>query len=627
MKPPERRFAFADLIAELRRRRVVRFAIGYGAVAFVLLQLGEIILPAFGMGERGLRVLVIAVALGFPPGVALAWVYERSADGIRRTPDGPAKGVLPRVAFLLLTMGTAGALAGWLLSSGAFGPADEPGAITLEAFDPDRTIRSIAVLPLEDFSPDASEAYFAAGLQEELTSSLGQLDWLRVASRTSAMRYRDTLLSAPVIGRELGVDALVEGSVTRLDDQVRITLQLVHAASDAHMRTFRFEREATEVLALQSEVAAAVASGIAEHLERPEEVALLAAGGPRAAPEAEEAYLRGLHQLGLGTADGYRLAVEHFQAAVGSDPGFASALAGLAGARFLADIEDGFLDPGEMGRASEEAARALALDPGSGEAREVVEFFAHSLPGAPAGEGFAIPAPAPPPSGLAGISLAELDTALVMATTGIGRGLEEGVSRRLLETAGDDPRRLSFVARRLADGGRGDEAIEVLEAVVAAHPESGEAWTTLARLRASAGDPGGAVAAVRAWSASGARDAPDAEAAVRLERAVEASGTAGYWSWRLDWLMARLAAGERVRPTSLAHASLAAGDPDGALEHLRQALALGDRRLTMIRYDPAWDALRDSPEFVAIAREARARFAPPDGARDSRERRPNPRLR
>ena len=625
MSLSERRFAFADLIAELRRRHVVRFAIGYCAVAFVLLQLGEIVLPAFGMGEWGLRVLVIVVVLGFPPGVALAWVYERTREGIRRTPDSPAQGVLPRVAFFVLTIGIAGGLAGWLSSRGAFTPGSRQEAIALEAYDPGDPITSIAVLPLEDFSRDASEAYFVAGLQEELTSSLSQLEWLRVASRTSTMQYQGTTSSAPVIGRELGVDALVEGSVTRAGDQVRITLQLIHAASDSHIQTFRFDREMTDVLALQSEVAMAVASEIPGMLERPQEVALVAAGGPSVDPAAQEAYLRGRYQFRLDTPEGYRRAVEYFQEALRSDSGFARALAGLAGARFLADIEDGFLDAGEVGRASEEATRALALDPGSDEAREVVEFFERNLPVGPPAEGFAIPAPARPGAGTRGISLAELDTAWVMATTGIGRGLEDAVSRRILQSARTDAGRQVFVARRLAGDGRIDSAIEVLESLLIDHPNASPAWETLARMHASAGDVAAAVATMRRWNAYGWPDAPDAQAVDELEQAVAAGGTTGYWSWQLDRLNTIRAEGRRVAPTSLAEASLWSGDGEGALDQLREALETSDPRLMMLRTDPAWDALRGDPAFGEIVREARARFARPERGRGGREPRPDPR--
>ena len=625
MSKRERRSAFGDLVAEMRRRRVVRFALGYCAVAFVLLQLGEIVLPAFGLGDTGLRLLVVLVVLGFPPGVALAWIFERTGEGIRRTPDSPAQGMLPRVAFLVLTIGIAGGLAGWLSSRGAFTPGGEPEVIALEAYDPDQPIASVAVLPLEDFSPDASEAYFVAGLQEELTSSLSQLEWLRVASRTSTMRYQGTTRSAPEIGRELGVDALVEGSVTRAGDQVRITLQLIHAASDSHIRTFRFDREMTDVLALQSEVAMAVTAEIPGRLAQREEVALVAASGPGGDPDAQEAYLRGRYQFRLGTADGYRRAVEYFQEALRSDSGFAPALAGLAGARFLAGIQDGFLDAGEAGRANEEATRALALDPGSPEAREVVDFFEHSLPRAQPAEGFAIPAPGELGAGFRGIPLAELDTAWVMATTGIGRGLEEGVSRRMLETARSDAPRRVFLARRLAGDGRIDSAIEVLEVVVSDHPDDGPAWETLARMHASAGDVAAAVETMERWSAEGWPEAPGAGALDQLERAVSSGGAVGYWAWQLERLQAIRAEGRRVRPTSFAEASVHAGDLEGALDQLREALETEDARLMMLRTDPAWDALRGDPAFAEIAREARRRFAPPGRPTDRRERRPDPR--
>ena len=609
MTLPERRFAFADLIAELRRRRVVRFALGYCAVAFVLLQLGEIVLPAFGMGDTGLRILVVLVVLGFPPGVALAWVYERTRDGIRRTPDSPAQGILPRVAFFVLTIGIAGGLAGWLSSRGAFTSGEGQEAIALEVYDPDQPITSIAVLPLEDFSPDASEAYFVAGLQEELTASLGQLEWLRVASRTSVMQYQGTTTSAPVIGRELGVDALVEGSVTRAGDQVRITLQLIHAASDSHIETFRFDREMTDVLALQSEVARAVTSGIPGRPGQQGEIALAAASGPSGDPAAQEAYLRGRYEYGLGTADGYRRAVEYFQEALRGDSGFAPALAGLAGARFLAAIEGGFLDAGELGRASEEATRALALDPGSAEAREVVDFLERSLPREPATEGFAIPAPAQLGAGSPRVPLAELDTTWAVATTEIGRGLEDAVSRRILQTARTDAGRQIFVARRLAGDGRIDSAIEVLETLLIDHPNVGPVWETLARMRASAGDVGAAVATMRRWSTYGWPEAPGAQAVDQLEQAVASGGTAGYWSWQLDRLHAIQAEGRRVAPTSLAEASLWAGDSEGALDQLREALETSDPRLMMLRTDPAWDPIRSDPAFAEIVREARRRFA------------------
>ena len=622
MSLPEGRFSFADLIAELRRRRVVRFALGYCAAAFVLLQLGEIVLPAFGLGDTGLRILVVLVVLGFPPGVALAWIFELTKEGIRRTRGGRVDGMLPRVAFLVFTIGIAGGLAGWLSARGAFVPGDAVETVALETYDPTEPVTSIAVLPLDDFSPDGGQAYFVSALQEELTAQLSQLEWLRVASRTSVTQYQGTTLSAPEIGRELAVDALVEGSVTRAGDQVRITLQLIHAASDSHIQTFRFDREMTDVLALQSEVATAVVSGIPGPQDQPVELAMATGSGN---PDAQEAYLRGRHEFRLGTSEGYRRALAYFQEAFQRDSSFAPALAGLAGARFLADIEDGVLDESEIGRVSDEAARALALDSASAEVREVARFIERNLPGQALAMQSGDSARPPPPPGPPGGPRARLDTAWTMTTTDIGRGLEEAVRRRILESEDDDPRRRVFVARRLAGYGRIGPAIEVLEAVVASHPEDGPAWETLARMRASAGDVAAAVETMRRWNASGLPDAPAADAVDRLERAVESGGAAGYWSWQLDRLIAIQAEGRRVSPTSLAEASLGAGDREGALEHLREAVEREDYRLATVNTDPAWDDLRGEPEFAEIAREARMRFAPPGRPRDGRERRPDPR--
>lgn len=626
MSELERRFSFADFVAEMRRRRVVRFALGYCAVAFVLLQLGEIVLPAFGLGDTGLRILVVLVVLGFPPGIALAWIFEFTREGIRRTRGG-LEGMLPRVVFLVFTVGIAGGLAGWLSARGAFTPGAGEAVIALEEYDPAEPVTSIAVLPLDDFSPDGGQAYFASALQEELTVQLSRLDWLRVASRTSVMQYQGTATPAPAIGRELGVDALVEGSVTRAGDQVRITLQLIHAASDSNIRTFRFDREMTDVLALQSEVALAVAADMRGRDGQEAGVAQVAASVAGRDPEAQDAYLRGRYEYGLGTADGYRRAVEYFQQALRSDSGFASALAGLAGARFLADIEDGFVDAGEVGQASEEATRALALDPGSAEAREVLGFLERNLPLEISAPNTAIPAPPLSASGSRGVPLAELDTAWAMATTEIGRGLEDALSSRILQTARTDAGRQIFVARRLAGDGRIDSAIEVLETLLVDHPNVSPAWETLARMHAAAGDVAAAVATMRRWSAWGWPDAPGAGAVDQLERAVASGGTTGYWSWQLDRLHAIRAEGRRVAPTSFAEASLHAGDPDGALEELREALETEDPRLMMLQSDPTWDPLRSDPGFREIAREVRTRFAASGRLPDGRGGRRNPRTR
>ncbi len=266
---------FSCFLVELRRRHVFRVAVGYAAVAFVVLQLGEIVLPAFS-AEWALQLVVVFTILGFPVVVALAWVFDITADGIQVTaaldregdhdPAGTAAGVLPRLAFLAVTLLAVGGVGSWWILNtvrgtdtvnGVLGPSVIP-----RAYDPDEAIRSLAVLPLQDFSEDAEQDYFAPGMHEVLLERLSQFPEVRVVSRTSVAQYAVTDKTIPVIAHELGVEAVVEGSVFRAGDDVRITVQLIHGASDTHIRARSYERSFSDVLALQNEVAGAIADEI-----------------------------------------------------------------------------------------------------------------------------------------------------------------------------------------------------------------------------------------------------------------------------------------------------------------------------------------------------------------------------
>ena len=252
---------FSCFMVELRRRHVFRVAVGYAAVAFVVLQLGEIVLPAFS-AEWALQLVVVFTILGFPVVAALAWVFDITSEGIRVTaalddkgdhdPAGTASGVLPRLAFLAVTLLAVGGVgAGWILNT-----------VIPTAYDPDEAIRSLAVLPLKDFSENAEYDYFAAGMHEALLERLSQFPEVRVVSRTSVAQYAATDKTLPEIAQELGVEAVVEGSVFRAGDDVRITVQLIHEASDPHIWARSYERSFSDVLALQREVAGAIADEI-----------------------------------------------------------------------------------------------------------------------------------------------------------------------------------------------------------------------------------------------------------------------------------------------------------------------------------------------------------------------------
>jgi TolB-like protein len=235
-------------------------------------------------------------------------------------------------------------------------------------------IRSIAVLPLENLSGDPEQEYVADGMTEELIGELAKLRDLRVISRTSVMRYKDTPKSIPEIAAELGVEGALEGTVTREQGRIRVTVQLIDAWTDTHLWADRFDREVSSVLALRSEVARAVAEQLHVELTPEERVALTASR--TVDPRAYDAYLRGLWLVGPGSL--VRVwgpqAIERFERAVELAPDFAAAYAELARARVAAGFYFGLSHLGEFARAREAAERALELDDRLGAAHAAVGF-------------------------------------------------------------------------------------------------------------------------------------------------------------------------------------------------------------------------------------------------------------
>jgi len=249
----------------------------------------------------------------------------------------------------LATLGALAAGAAVLLGLNVGGLRDRVAGL----FGPPR-LESIAVLPLANLSGDAEQEYFADGMTEELITHLAQIRALRVTSRTSVMPYKETKKPLRAIGRELKVDWVVEGSVRRAGDRVRVTAQLINARTDQHLWADNFERELKDVLALQGEVAAAIAREIDVRLS-PQEKTLLARARP-VVPAAHEAYLRGVTEEDLGKAMNY------FQQAIQLDPQYAPAYAGLARVNYFLGLF-GMLPPQQaFGQMREKAQQALQLD-------------------------------------------------------------------------------------------------------------------------------------------------------------------------------------------------------------------------------------------------------------------------
>lgn len=222
------------------------------------------------------------------------------------------------------------------------------------------TIDSIAVLPLENLSDDPEQDYFVEGMQEALITDLSKIGALRLISRTSAMRYKNSHKSMPEIARELDVDALIEGSVLRVGDQVRISVQLINGTTDEHMWAGSYDRDLRNVLVLLSEVAQGIANEI-EVVLSPQEEERLVSSRP-VNPEAHEVYLKGRYFFSRYTGEGWQKSLKYFQEAIDMDSGFAPAWAGLAGAQYLLAYY-GSVPPQEaIPQAKEAALKALELD-------------------------------------------------------------------------------------------------------------------------------------------------------------------------------------------------------------------------------------------------------------------------
>lgn len=354
----------AGLLAEFRRRGVFGTTAIYIVAAWVLVQVASEILPAFNIPEFAIRYVWIGVVLGFPLALLVGWRYDISARGIRRT-SARAAGLdsgadLQRSDYILLG-GTGLIVAGMAavliaqIARQALPPGDLPG----RELAPD----SIAVLPLDNFTGDEEQDYFVAGLHEALTASLTGIRALKVISRTSATALAGSGRTVPEIGQALGARNIIEGSVFRSGDQVRVTIQLIDAATDQHLWAENFERDMTDLLVLQSELTRAIAEQIQVNLT-PEEDRRLSGERP-VDPRVYQLYLKGMYFLKQFTPNSIAKGLPYLHEAVELDPSNARAYAGLAlGYNTIGHLfgEDAFP------KARAAAQRALQLDEFSGEA-------------------------------------------------------------------------------------------------------------------------------------------------------------------------------------------------------------------------------------------------------------------
>jgi TolB-like protein len=587
---------------------VGRVAIAYGAVAFVLLEASDIVLPAFGAPEWVLRLVVLITFLCLPVALVLAWVYELTPQGIRRTEDigsyhGRPGRVLPRLALLAVILVTALGAGWWLVRMTVpeemAGQGPEGSAPVAAASAERLNITSLAVLPFESYSAESEQDYFTAGMHEAVIAQLSQIASLRVVSRTTMMQYAGMVTSVPEISQRLGVDAVVEGSVLRAEGRVRITVQLIDGATDLHLWSNSYERELTDVITLQNEVAQAIAREIRAELT-PEEETRLAHVTP-VEPTAHEAYMKGRYEQSKGTPEGIREAIRHYEVAVAEDSSFAPAYEALAGSQLMVETSDPEETTWRLTSAVENAERAAELDPASAEAHAIlseVQKRVAVLTDSLAGELKIV--------GLELDSLGVPNEEWIAVFTDFGREMEQlTLTRQADKIKMAAPSEQVVTARKLALTGKSDDAIEGLEQTVEADPTHSPAWDLLERLHVARGEYAEAAAVRRErLLATGARD-EELAAAAELEEAVRDKSAAGYWEWKLQDIEAKDARGESISHVDYAAACIGVGRHEEALDRLELAARENDRKLLQLPVDPVWDPIRREPRFRAVLAQVR----------------------
>ena len=314
------------LLTELKRRNVYRAAIAYGVVAWFLTQLTTQVFPFFEIPNSAVRFVVIALAIGFPIAMLLSWLYELTPEGIVRTEDlHPAQvRSVQRATGRILDFIIIGVLllviAMMIVGRRPF--YRQPGESISQ--------KSIAVLPFENLSRDPDNAYFAEGIQEEILTRLAGIADLKVISRSSTQQYQSKPRNLREIAKQLGVATILEGSVQKAADQVRVNVQLVNAQTVSHLWADTYDRKLNDIFSVESEIAKGIAESLQAKLTSREEQAL--AVKPTNNPEAYDTYLRGLAFEGrsLYSPETLREFKGFYERAVQLDPNFALAWARLS---------------------------------------------------------------------------------------------------------------------------------------------------------------------------------------------------------------------------------------------------------------------------------------------------------
>jgi TolB-like protein/cytochrome c-type biogenesis protein CcmH/NrfG len=356
---------------ELKRRNVFRVGIAYLIASWLILQVIDVVVPILELPNWISRAILLFLAVGFIVSLILAWAYEVTPDGVKREEEvDRSESITPQTGRKLdfIIIGVLG-IAPAIFALDKFVWSTDPVTDVIASAEE----RTIAVLPFVNMSDDSEQEYFSDGLTEELLNLLARVPQLRVTSRSSAFYYKGKDLRIADVGRELGVAHILEGSVRRSGDTIRITAQLIEVESDAHVWSDTWDRTFADIFEIQDEIAQAVVSELRIRLS---------GDAPRAAdtdPNAYGLYLRSRHMAMERSVPNFLGSLEFLEEALDIDPEFAAAWIQL-GNLYVDGRAIGMFTLEEATTRSREAAnRALALDPTSGDAHLLLAFIASNL--------------------------------------------------------------------------------------------------------------------------------------------------------------------------------------------------------------------------------------------------------
>jgi TolB-like protein len=359
-----------QFFAELKRRNVYKVAVAYVVAGWALSQGIAQVFPVFDVPNWAIRLVVLLIIIGLPVALVLAWAFEITPQGIKRTETAdamPHAGQQKNNAWIyVVAVGAVVSIGLFFLGRYTAGNAASQNSAAAAALPQ----KSIAVLPLLNESGDPKDEYFSDGLSEELIAALAEISGLKVIGRSSSFRFKDRKEEPKAIGEKLGVSTLLDGTVRKQGDRVRIVAELVNAADGIQLWTGTFDRQLKDIFAVQEEIARAVAASLKVTLLGSEDKSAQMATN---SVEAHNAYLQGHFYLVRRNVEDFRKAIGYYDQAIQLDPGYALAYAERAEARTLLGDLTG-QRPTAYPKARSDAEKAVAIAPALAEARAALGF-------------------------------------------------------------------------------------------------------------------------------------------------------------------------------------------------------------------------------------------------------------